>query len=170
MAKISFSAARLTCISTALLFGLVSLAAVSSQVAIDAYEFDSEPQRGRYQVLVQELRCPKCQNQNLSDSNSAIAIDLRNEVARMIRAGQTESEIKDYMVNRYGDFVLYRPPVQKNTLVLWWAPVIMLGVGVLVFATILVRRRRAGCDTDDNEEAEAPAGDTLENEKDNTSS
>ncbi|WP_236074911.1 cytochrome c-type biogenesis protein [Teredinibacter purpureus] len=122
--------------------GVLACGAKNVLAGIDAYEFDSEVDRARYQRLAQELRCPKCQNQNLSDSNSAIAIDLRNEVARMIREGRSDSEIKTYMVNRYGDFVLYRPPIQNNTLVLWWAPAVMLFVGLCVFVVIAFRRRR----------------------------
>ena len=126
-------------VSAGLLVGFTSLAVLSQ--AIDAYDFESELDRARYQYLVQELRCPKCQNQNLSDSNSAIAIDLRNEVARMIIERLDDDEIKEYMVNRYGDFVLYRPPVQNNTLVLWWGPVGMLLMGALIFLSIVLRRR-----------------------------
>jgi len=112
-----------------------------SYAAIGAYDFESEDQRLRYQFLVHELRCPKCQNQNLSDSNSQIAIDLRDEVARMVLEGKPDDEIKNYMVSRYGDFVLYRPPVQSNTVLLWWAPAIMLGTGMLIFFIIILRRR-----------------------------
>jgi len=140
-----------------LLLLAVIVGAVEARAAIDAYAFESESARVRYQVLVQELRCPKCQNQNLSDSNSAIAIDLRNEVARMITEGRTDPEIKEYMVNRYGDFVLYRPPVQKNTLVLWWAPVLMTIVGLSIFLVILLRRRRLDGSKGENHSADSAA-------------
>ncbi|MBX2858113.1 MAG: cytochrome c-type biogenesis protein CcmH [Cellvibrionaceae bacterium] len=108
----------------------------------DVFEFANDEERVRFQALVAELRCPKCQNQNLADSNSQIAIDLRNEVYRMLKEQKSDEEIKDFLVDRYGDFVLYRPPVQSNTLVLWWAPAVMLGLGVLVFAFIVVQRSR----------------------------
>lgn len=127
---------------SALLFWLWSVA-VSAAEPVSLHEFDNEVDRARYRLLVQELRCPKCQNQNLLDSNSEIAVDLRNQVARLVKEGRSDAEIKEYMVNRYGDFVLYRPPVQSNTLVLWWAPVIMLAAGALIFITIVVRRRKA---------------------------
>lgn len=121
----------------------LSLLPQMGYAAIGVYEFESESQRDRFQLLVHELRCPKCQNQTLSDSNSQIAIDLRDEVARMVKEDLSNSEVNEYMVNRYGDFVLYRPPVQTNTLVLWWGPVVMLGLGALIFVSIILRRRKS---------------------------
>ncbi len=125
-------------------FLLICVPAVAVAGAIDVFEFKDESERARYMVLVDELRCPKCQNQNLADSNSQIAIDLRAEVARMVDEGLSDKDVKEYMVNRYGDFVLYEPPVQKNTLVLWWAPVLMVLIGLVVFASIIYQRRNAG--------------------------
>lgn len=104
--------------------------------------FDNESQRQLYYQLVEELRCPKCQNQNIADSNSQIAIDLRNQVARLVRENQNEDQIKEYMVNRYGDFVLYEPPLKRGTLLLWFGPLIMAIVGVLVFVTSVLARRK----------------------------
>lgn len=124
----------------------LSLFSHLGHAAIGVYEFESELQRDRFQLLVHELRCPKCQNQNLSDSNSQIAIDLRDEVARMVKEDFSNTEVNEYMVNRYGDFVLYRPPVQTNTLVLWWAPVVMLGLGALIFVSVILRRRKGVVD------------------------
>lgn len=123
---------------------IVVCLALSTKVlaSIGAVEFDSEQELARYQGLVHELRCPKCQNQNLSDSNSEIAVDLRNQVARMVGEGQSNEQIKEYMVNRYGDFVLYRPPVQSNTLVLWWGPLAMAVVGLAVFLFTVFQRRK----------------------------
>lgn len=111
-------------------------------LALDVYEFDSESQRQRYQQLTFELRCPKCQNQNLADSNSQISIDLRAEVVRLLKEGKTDSEIKQYMVDRYGDFVLYRPPVKGNTLVLWWGPIIIALFAIIAFIMILIKRSK----------------------------
>ena len=120
----------------------------------DLVEFDKEEDRSRYQNLIFELRCPKCQNQNLADSNSQISIDLRAEVVRLIKEGKTDDEIKRFMVSRYGDFVLYEPPVQKNTLILWWAPVVMVCVGLGVFFVIVVRRSRSNTVNLEAEEVE----------------
>ncbi|VUD48081.1 Cytochrome c-type biogenesis protein CcmH [Thalassocella blandensis] len=129
--------------------------------ALDVHEFDSPSQRQRYQQLTYELRCPKCQNQNLADSNSQISIDLRAEVVRLLKEGKTDTEIKQYMVDRYGDFVLYRPPMQGNTFVLWWGPVLILGIGVIAFFAILVKRSRVNVVVEGEPELEADDTDEV---------
>lgn len=108
--------------------------------AVEVKEFSSDQLRDRFQVLVNELRCPKCQNQNLADSNSPIASDLRKEIFRMLEEGQSDQEIIDFLVVRYGEFVMYRPPVKKTTLVLWLAPGFLLLIGIVVI--IVIRRRQ----------------------------
>lgn len=113
-----------------------------AQAAIDAYEFQSEAERERYRTLVEELRCPKCQNQNIADSNAPIAMDLRREIFRMLEEGQSNEQIVDYLVARYWDFVRYKPPVNIKTLLLWYGPIALLVVGFGVLALILMRRRR----------------------------
>jgi len=107
---------------------------------VEVKEFSSDQLRDRFQVLVNELRCPKCQNQNLADSNSPIASDLRKEIFRMLEEGQSDQEIIDFLVVRYGEFVMYRPPVKKTTLVLWLAPGFLLLIGIVVI--IVIRRRQ----------------------------
>ena len=120
-------------------FGLFSMnEAVASPV--DTYQFSDEVTKKRYQALVKELRCPKCQNQNLADSNSAIAIDLRREVYELLQQGKADSEIVDFMVKRYGEFVLYRPKVSSLTYILWFGPVLLLLIGVMVVVFILRRK------------------------------
>ena len=101
---------------------------------IETYEFTRPGDRERYNDFINELRCPKCQNQNLAGSNSPIAADLRRELHRLITEGQSDTQIVDFMVARYGDFILYRPPLDKNTVVLWTAPVILLVIGLLLVA------------------------------------
>lgn len=118
---------------------LISLVAYG---AIDTYEFRDEAERERYRTLTEELRCPKCQNQNIADSNAPIAMDLRKEIFRMLEEGQSNDQIIDYLVARYGDFVRYRPPVTKTTLLLWYGPAALLTLGLGVLAFIIVRRRR----------------------------
>ncbi|HAV86951.1 MULTISPECIES: cytochrome c-type biogenesis protein [Stutzerimonas] len=118
---------------------LISLVAYG---AIDTYEFRDEAERERYRTLTEELRCPKCQNQNIADSNAPIAMDLRKEIFRMLEEGQSNDQIIDYLVARYGDFVRYRPPVTKTTLLLWYGPAALLILGLGVLAFIIVRRRR----------------------------
>jgi len=113
--------------------------AMPSQAVVETYDFSNETLHKRYQIMVQELRCPKCQNQNLADSNSPIAADLRRELYRMLEAGSTDENIKEFMVKRYGNFVLYKPPFDKHTVVLWLTPLLLL-----IFASVFViayRRR-----------------------------
>jgi cytochrome c-type biogenesis protein CcmH len=92
--------------------------------------------------IAAELRCLVCQNQTLADSNASLAVDLKNEIKEMLRKNKTEEEIKAYMVERYGDFVLYRPPVKTTTLLLWAGPVIFLLAG-LAAVVVVVRKRAA---------------------------
>ncbi len=120
----------------------LSLALVaSSQAAIDTYEFASEAERQRYRSLVEELRCPKCQNQNIADSDAPIAMDLREQIFRMLEEGQSNEQIVEFLVSRYGDFVLYKPPVTARTLLLWYGPAVLLGAGFVLLGVIVLRRR-----------------------------
>lgn len=125
----------------AVLLGL--LVSVTAHAAIDTYTFKDEAERERYRTLTEELRCPKCQNQNIADSNAPIAMDLREEIFRMLEEGKSNDQIVDYLVERYGDFVRYNPPVNTTTLLLWYGPAGLLMLGFAVLAVILVRRRRA---------------------------
>lgn len=114
-----------------------------SQAAVDLYEFDTASQQERYFELSEVLRCPKCQNQNLAGSNSQIAEDLRRELHRLLVDGKTDQEIKDHMVERYGDFVLYSPPIKASTVVLWLLPAVLLVIGFLsISAVVRIRRRK----------------------------
>lgn len=99
---------------------------------VETYEFASAVDQRRYQALIEELRCPKCQNQNLAGSDAPIAEDLRNEVYRLINSGSSDQEILQYMLDRYGDFVLYRPRFTLETLALWLGPgvLVLLGLGI----------------------------------------
>ena len=113
-----------------------------AQAAIDTYEFSSETERQRFRQLTSELRCPKCQNQNIADSDAPIAMDLRREIFRMLEDGQADEQIVEHLVDRYGDFVRYNPPVELRTLLLWYGPWVLLGGGLLALVVIVVRRRR----------------------------
>ncbi|MGA4633931.1 cytochrome c-type biogenesis protein [Pseudomonas solani] len=113
-----------------------------ARAAIDTYEFKDEAERERFRVLTEELRCPKCQNQNIADSNAPIATDLRREIFRMLEEGKGDDEIIDFLVARYGDFVRYKPPVNGRTLLLWYGPAGLLVGGLLVLGVIVLRRRR----------------------------
>ena len=124
-----------------LILALTLVGLGSAQAAIDTYEFSSQAERERYRLLVEELRCPKCQNQNLADSNAPIAMDLRAQIYRMLSEGQSNEQIIDYLVSRYGDFVLYKPPVTGRTLLLWYGPACLLAGGFVLLGIIVLRRR-----------------------------
>jgi cytochrome c-type biogenesis protein CcmH len=117
------------------------LAANNVFAAIEVHEFKTELDRQRYQSFIDELRCPKCQNQNLSGSDSPIAQDLRHELYGMIEDGRSDREIVDFMVERYGEFILYKPRLTASTLFLWALPIVLLLFGGGILA-LMVRRRR----------------------------
>ncbi len=118
------------------------LISFSSFAAIEVHEFDNEVDRERYQTFIDEMRCPKCQNQNLAGTNSPIAEDLRRELDLMIKEGRSDKEIVDFMVDRYGEFILYRPRLSPATMFLWGAPIFLLVVGVIMLL-LIVRKRRS---------------------------
>ena len=105
--------------------------------------FESTEREARYNDLTLELRCLVCQNQNLADSDAPLAQQLRGEIFDMLQQGKSDQEITGFMVDRYGDFVLYRPPLQGNTLALWVMPIVILLIGALgVFFTVRNRSRK----------------------------
>lgn len=106
--------------------------------AVEAYEFSSDANRQTYQELVEVLRCPMCQNQNIADSDAMISHDMRRKVYQMVEAGQSKDAVLTYMKSRYGDFVYYQPPVNATTIWLWLLPVVAVVVGVVM---VLWRQR-----------------------------
>jgi cytochrome c-type biogenesis protein CcmH len=110
----------------------------------DIYSFDSRAEEQRFQALISELRCPKCQNQNIADSNAPISEDMRDEVYQMMSEGASNEKIVDALVSRFGEFVRYKPEVDRRTILLWATPVIAVVVGFLVVAVIVLRARRNG--------------------------
>lgn len=98
----------------------------SAHAAIDVYDFDSPQQEAQYRGLIEELRCPKCQNQNLAGSDAPIAQDLKQKTYDMIKDGRSDAEIRAYMQERYGDFITYKPPVRPSTWILWFFPPLLL--------------------------------------------
>ena len=125
----------------AFVFGLALTALANVAFAIDPIQFDDHAEELRFQALVRELRCLVCQNQNLADSDADLAKDLRHEIFEMMRAGKSDAEIKRFLTDRYGEFVLYNPPVQSNTLLLWAGPFVVLALGA--GALVMIVRRRA---------------------------
>ena len=116
-----------------ILVAVLALLPTIGFAAVDNYEFDSAAQQALFKELADELRCPKCQNQNIADSNAPIAKDLRNKVHKLVVEGQDKGEIVDFMVERYGYFVYYKPPVTAGTIVLWVLP-----IAFVLFTLVLI--------------------------------
>jgi cytochrome c-type biogenesis protein CcmH len=121
-----------------LLVVVAFLAVAGTAAAIDAEgAFDDPELNARYRDLIHEIRCMKCQNQSIADSPIDVAADLRRQVREMMAAGQSDAEIKSYLSSRYGDFILYQPPLKPTTWALWGGPVALLVLGTFVFARVL---------------------------------
>ena len=122
-------------------FAFLLVASFTSVAKVELLTFDSPQHEQRYKKLIAELRCLVCQNQNLADSDAELAGDLRTITYNMISEGSDDDEIIDFMVARYGDFVLYRPPFKKTTMLLWIGPFMILTIGLLS-AVLVIRRRK----------------------------
>lgn len=120
----------------------IALMITGLALAAEPLVFTDAEQEARYKHLTTELRCLVCQNQNLADSDAELAQDLRKEIYDMLQTGQTDDEIKTFMVDRYGDFVLYRPPMKGNTVALWMMPAVLLLIGGLVLVFTVRKRSR----------------------------
>lgn len=118
------------------------LGAASAQASITVYEFEDDEQRERFDQLIDELRCPKCQNQNIADSDAGVAKLIKDRVYKLVQEGKTREEVTDHMVDRYGDFVTYRPPLKTSTLLLWFGPVLALLVAVMALVIYVRKNNR----------------------------
>ncbi len=124
-------------------------------VGLSSWAIDPEPEfadpamQAEYQSLIREVRCLVCQNQTIADSNAALAADLRREIARLLNEGASRADVTDFLVARYGDFILYRPPLQPSTWSLWGAPFVLLGIGAIVVVRIVRSRARQSLAGDD---------------------
>lgn len=133
--------------SPSLLFQALALALVllfsspAHAFTLEEYQFETPQQEAEFRELIAKLRCLVCQNESLSGSQAELAQDLRNEVYKMMRAGQSQDEIIDFLVARYGDFVLYEPPLRPSTYILWFGPFVLIGIGAFVLLRILMNRR-----------------------------
>ena len=128
---------------------LIVLLAVPA-LAIDTGQAFEDPElQARYENIIEEVRCLQCQNESIKDSNANLARDLRREIRRMLSEGRTDAEVYDFLVERYGQFVLYRPQMSGKTLILWIAPGVLLLLGAGMIVNIL--RRRAALPLDDDE-------------------
>ncbi len=131
---------------------LLTALALPATATEDLVQFESAEQQQLYRQLTAELRCPKCQNQNIADSNAVVAVDMRNKTLELVRQGQTHDEVIDFMKQRYGDFVHYQPPFQLSTIWLWLLPIL----AVLSLAFTVFRRSKS------SQIAEAPATESTE--------
>ena len=147
-----------------LAFWLLLLTGAPLTAQVEVVEFESTAQAQLYQELIKELRCLVCQNQNLADSNADLAIDLRRKVVEMVTAGKDRAAITDYMVDRYGEFVLYRPRLNRATYLLWLSPFVIL-IGVIITTVYLVRRSRKTLSTHHTPEEIARAKALMKGEK-----
>jgi cytochrome c-type biogenesis protein CcmH len=111
------------------------------QAAVDTFEFDTEEQQQRFRQMSNDFRCPMCQNTNLTGSGGGVAEDLRREIYLMIMDGKTDYEIEQFMLERYGDFIFYRPRLMTETLLLWFGPLIFLLLGAWIIMGIIRRAR-----------------------------
>ena len=126
-----------TFLQSIIITAILALGSIKGAYAgIEIYSFSSERLQARFENLSQELRCPKCQNQNLAGSDSLIANDLRNLIKQQLEDGRSDTEIKAYLVARYGDFILYDPPLKSSTVLLWSLPWLAFLVGLVIILTL----------------------------------
>lgn len=136
-------------LAAAVIAGILAVGAAATARAIDAEGAPADPAQARlYDELIHEVRCLVCQNQTIGDSTAPLAADLRREIRRMVVEGQSEDEIKGFLLERYGDFVLYEPRFGGSTALLWLAPVLLLLAGAAVLAGVIRRRRALPADRD----------------------
>ena len=151
-----YAASRLLVVTavllTLLLTSLTTLAREAAPVAADAQL------EARVMTLAAELRCLVCQNQTIADSHAGLAVDLRQQIREMLAKGQTDSQVLDYMTQRYGDFVLYRPPFKSTTVLLWLAPGLLLALALGSLIVVLRRRQRLGDEAFDPDDDDVDAG------------
>jgi cytochrome c-type biogenesis protein CcmH len=116
--------------------------AVASAYTLEEFTFDSPEQQAEFRELIGKLRCLVCQNESLAGSQAELAQDLRNEVYKMMRAGKSQDEVLDFLIARYGDFVLYDPPLKPSTYILWFGPFVLIGIAAVFMVSALLRKKR----------------------------
>ena len=129
-------------LNTFLIALLLMLSSVTSHAVVEIVQFKSEQQEQLYRVTIEELRCVVCQNQNLADSDAPLARDLREITAEMVREGKNKEQIMQFMVQRYGEFVLYRPPLSAATSFLWFGPIVLLFLTLLFAIRFILNRQK----------------------------
>ena len=140
--------------------------AVAADEARDLYQFDSRQQEQRFQALIAELRCPKCRNQNIANSNAPISKDMREAVYRMMSDGASDEEITGELVSRFGEFVRYKPEVDRRTILLWATPALVVFIGALIVALTVRRSGRADATADSLSDDDRKRAARLLNDRD----
>lgn len=143
---------------------LVVLVSVNAQARFETHDFANAQMEKDYNTLVFELRCLVCQNQNLADSNAELAQDMRLKVYKMLSEGSSKQEIVEYMVARYGDFVMYRPPVKSSTFLLWFGPLIFFAIAGLVVLSYVRRQKKSIAENVIDEQQQKKAHSLLDDE------
>ena len=138
--NITFAKIRHLIVRAMAMVVLVAGLSMSAWANIDTYQFDNPRQEAQYRALIEEFRCPKCQNQNLAGSDAPIAQDLKQKTYDMVKDGRSDGEIRQYMNERYGDFISYKPPVRPSTWILWFFPPVLL---VFVMLAWFIRNRNS---------------------------
>ncbi len=150
---------------TSCLLLLVSILPFAAQAKIEAHRFEDPQQEATYNKLVHELRCLVCQNQNLADSNAELARDMRRKTYQMVLDGKKEKEIADFMVSRYGDFVMYRPPLKSTTVFLWFGPVLLIILAAVV-VVVFMRKQKPRVAGEVSEQQQQRAHSLLDEDED----
>ena len=145
---------KLKTTSAFLVLILLSTITLFVNAGVEVREFGDATQERRYHKLIDELRCLVCQNQNLADSNAQLALDLRNKVFEMVTSDKTDKQVTDYMVERYGEYVLYNPPLDLVTSILWIGPFVALPAAILLLLIYILNRSKTKPVTLSNEERE----------------
>lgn len=142
-----------------LFVAMLAFAGVAHAQAIEPMPFANHAQELRFQQLTRQLRCPMCQNETLADSNAPIARDLRNQIFKLMQEGKSDDQIKQYLVARYSDYILYNPPLKPGTALLWFGPLLILLGGAGVVLVAIRKRKRAGAEA-------TTVGDNVDNGED----
>ncbi len=131
-----------------ILAGCLCLQLIPALAGVEMFDFNAQVPEQRYMALIAQLRCLVCQNQSLADSDADLAHDLRVEVYEHMQQGESDQQIIDFLVQRYGDFVLYKPPLKPSTYLLWYGPFFLLGIGLLLLARNIRQRGRLAREAD----------------------
>jgi len=155
-------------VTALLLLMLFGAPALHADVTLESFTFGDVTGEKRFKALIEELRCLVCQNQSLADSDAELAHDLRAEVYEMMQAGRSDDEIVEFLVARYGDFVLYSPPVKPSTYFLWYGPFVLLIIAAVLLVRAVYRQRRtpeAELSREDEQRLQQILGKSAENDE-----